>query len=141
MSKANFPGQTTRNISELLENRKCAKVVAVYKQYHNHQGNRGLRQMLILKSRRQNSRVFRLDGKGVCKVMFLNTLAITDRVMGTAIDKSKNGYTEEDNIGKTGSRAYSEAVLETVKNHIKKFPVMESHICEKKANVNFQHLI
>ena len=36
--------------------------------------------------------------------MFLNTLAITDRVMGTAIDKSKNGCTEEDNIEETGSR-------------------------------------
>ena len=47
--------------------------------------------------------------------------------MGTAIDKSKNGYTEEDNIGKTGSRTYPEAVLETVKNHITKFLVMESH--------------
>ena len=53
--------------------------------------------MLILKSRQQNSRVFRLDWKEVCKVMYLNTVAVTDRVMGTAIDESKNGYTEEDN--------------------------------------------
>ena len=49
------------------------------------------------KSRQQNSRVFRLDGKEICKVMFLNNLAIIDRFMRTAIDKSKNGYTEEDN--------------------------------------------
>ena len=42
--------------------------------------------------------------------MLLNALAISDRVIGTAIDKSKNGYTEEDNIGKTGSRTYPEAV-------------------------------
>ena len=83
--------------------------------------------MLILNSRQQNSRIFRLDGKEVCKVMFLNTLAVTGRVMGTAIDNSKNGYTEEDNIGKAGSRTYPEIVLETVKNHIEKFPVMESH--------------
>ena len=122
MSNTKFPGQTTRNFSELLENWKCTRAVAVYKQYHNHHRKiEGSRQMLVLKSRRQNSRVFRLDGKEVCKVMFLNTLAITDRVMGTAIDKSKNGYTEEDNIGKTGSRTYPEAVLETVKNHIKNF--------------------
>ena len=51
------------------------------------------------KSRRQNSRVFRLDGKEICKVMFLNTLAITDRVMRTAINKSKNGYTEKTTEG------------------------------------------
>ena len=31
------------------------------------------------KSSRQNSWVFRLDGKEICKVMFLNTLAITDK--------------------------------------------------------------
>ena len=43
--------------------------------------------------------------------MFLNTLAITDRVMQTAIDKLKNGYTEEDSRGKTGSRTYPKAVL------------------------------
>ena len=57
--------------------------------------------------------------------------------MGTAIDKSKNGYTEEDNIGKTGSRTYPEAVLETVKNHIKKFPMMESHYMREKSKRRF----
>ena len=51
--------------------------------------------------------------------MFLNTLAITDRVMGTAIDKSKNGYTEEDNSGKIGSRTYPEAVLDIYKPYQK----------------------
>ena len=54
--------------------------------------------------------------------MFLKTMTITERVMGTATDKSKNGQTEKDNIGKTGSRNYTEAVLETVKHHIKKIP-------------------
>ena len=33
--------------------------------------------------------------------------------MQTAIDKSKNGYTEEENKGKTGNRTYPEAVLES----------------------------
>ena len=88
------------------------------------------------KSRRQNSRVFRLDGKEICKVMFLNTLAITDRVMRTAINKSKNGYTEEDNRGNTG-RTYPEAVLESVKNHITKFPVMGSHYVREKSKLLF----
>ena len=57
--------------------------------------------------------------------------------MRTAIDKSKNGYTEEDNRGKTGSRNYPEAVLDTVKNHIKKFPVMESHHVQEKSKRHF----
>ena len=41
--------------------------------------------------------------------------------MGIATDKSKNGHTEEDNIGETGSRTYPEAVLETVKTISKNF--------------------
>ena len=45
--------------------------------------------------------------------------------MGIATDKSKNGHTEEDNIG------------ETVKNHIKKFPVMESHYIREKSKRQF----
>ena len=43
--------------------------------------------------------------------MFLNTRAITGTLTRTAIDNSKNGYTEEDKRGKTGSEAYPEAVL------------------------------
>ena len=43
--------------------------------------------------------------------MFLNTLAITDGVMRTASDKSKNGYTEKDDKRKTGNRTYPEAIL------------------------------
>ena len=57
--------------------------------------------------------------------------------MGTAIDKSKNCYTEEGNRGKTGSRTYREPVLETVKNHIKKFSVMESHYMREKSKRHF----
>lgn len=39
--------------------------------------------------------------------------------MGTAIDKSKNGYTEKDNSGKIGSRTYPEAVLDSYKPYQK----------------------
>ena len=86
--------------------------------------------MLVLRNQDDKIAGFS-DGKEMCKVMFLNTLAITDRVMGRAIDKSKNGYTEEDSKGKT-DRTYPEAVLESVKNHIQKFPVMQSHYVRLK---------
>ena len=39
--------------------------------------------------------------------------------MGTAIDKSKNGYTEKDNSGKIRSRTYPEAVLDSYKPYQK----------------------
>ena len=88
------------------------------------------------KSSRQNSWVFRLDGKEICKVMFLNTLAITDRVMQRAIDKSKNGHTEKDNSGKTGNRTYPETVLESVKNHIKKSSSDGISVCARKKQIS-----
>ena len=57
--------------------------------------------------------------------------------MGTSTDKSKNGYTEKDNRGKTGSRIYPKVVLKTVKNHIKKFPMRESHYMPEKSKRQF----
>ena len=42
--------------------------------------------------------------------MFLNTQAITDRVMQTTVDKSNNGYTEEDKRRQTGSWTYPEDI-------------------------------
>ena len=43
--------------------------------------------------------------------MFLNTLGIIERIMQTARDKLKNGYTEKEKRGKIESRTYPEAVL------------------------------
>lgn len=54
---------------------------------------------------------FQQDGKDIYKVMFLNTLGIIERIMQTARDKLKNGYTEEEKRGKMESRTYPEAVL------------------------------
>ena len=75
------------------------------------QGNRGLGQILVL--RNQDIKIAGFSDKmgKKCKVMFLNTRAITGTLTRTAIDNSKNGYTEEDKRGKTGSEAYPEAVL------------------------------
>ena len=68
--------------------------------------------------------------------MFLNTLAITDRVMQRAIDKSKNGHTEKDNSGKTGNRTYPETVLESVKNYIKKSSSDGISVCARKKQIS-----
>ena len=90
-----------------------------------------------VKSRRSNTRAFTLCGTEVCKVMFLNTLAVSDQVMRTAIEKSKKGHTVHDKRGRNPSRCYPPEVIEEVKNHIKGFPVIESHYVREKSKRQF----
>ena len=145
------PMTCRKKCQTLISQEKCQEIVQSYWEIENVQGqwqfinsnitiigkSRTHANVSLKKSRRQNRRAFRLDGKEVRKVMFLNTLTINDRVIETAIDKLKNGYTEEDNRGKTGSITYPEAVLKTVKNYIKKFSVTESHYMREKSKRQF----
>ena len=56
--------------------------------------------------------------------------------MRKAINKSKDGYTEEDKREKTGTKTYSDVVIESVKNQIKKIPVNENYnVREKSASI------
>lgn len=87
-------------------------------------------------SRREISRQFFFNAKHVCKTMFLDSLGITDKVMRTALSKTKNGFTQSDWRGTTKNRKYGENVIE-VKNHIKSFPIMESHYVRKRCQRSF----
>ena len=69
--------------------------------------------------------------------MFLNTVAISDRVMRTTIEKSKRGHTKPDKRGCNPSRCYPPEVIEEMKNHIKRFPVIESHYVRVKSKCQF----
>ena len=84
-----------------------------------------------------NTRAFTLCGTEVCKALFLNTLAISDRVMRTATEKSKKGHTEPDKRGCNPSRCYPPEVIEAVKNHKKRFPVIESHYVREESKCQF----
>ena len=50
-------------------------------------------------SRRNNTRIFHLNDKPICKTMFLNTLGICDKVMRTAVEKRVDGFTRKDERG------------------------------------------
>ena len=68
--------------------------------------------------------------------MFLNTFNISRKVIQTAIAKKKrNGNLIADDVkGKTASHVkYNSNALDAVKEHIKKFPVMESHFCREST--------
>ena len=75
---------------------------------------------------KENTRVntikHKLNEKFVCKTMFLNTFAISEKVARTAIDKCDlNHIVEEDRRGKSANRKFSQDVIEEVKTH-KEFP-------------------
>ena len=76
----------------------------------------------------QKSMQYCLNGQIVCKTMFLNTLAETEKTVRTAILRSADGFrTLPDKRGTHPNRAFDEETISAVKDHIKSFPVMESH--------------
>ena len=89
-----------------------------------------------VKSRHSKTGAFPLYGTEVCKFMFLNTLAISDRVMRTATGKSKKGHTKLDKRGRNPSRCYPPQLIE-VRKHIKRFPVIKSHYVREKSKRQF----
>ena len=83
---------------------------------------------------RQSSIFYKLNGKRVCKTMFLNTYSIRERFVRTCVDKLDDaGVQEDDNMGKSGNHSYSAEAIEEVKNHIKSFPVIESHYVRERS--------
>ena len=64
--------------------------------------------------------------------MFPNTLNKTEKTVRTAVSKSSDGVcVTPDLLYQPKSLPYSEEVITAVKNHIKSFPVMESHYVRK----------
>ena len=82
---------------------------------------------------RRNSIKHFLQGELVSQTMFLSTFAISRKVLRTAISKKEDGnLVAGDRRGKANSNVkYDEDSLNLVKNHIKLFPVMESHFCRE----------
>ena len=88
-------------------------------------------------SRRSNSKTYQLNGKVICKTMFLNTLAISEKVTRTAMAKCKKGFTEKDQRGTTKNRKYGDDDINKVKDFIKRFPVMEAHYVRERCKRQF----
>lgn len=82
---------------------------------------------------RSNSIKYYLDMQHVCQPMFLSTFGISRKMICTAISKKQSGnLVSEDARGKGQSNIkYDDTCLESVKQHIKKFPVVESHFCRE----------
>ena len=77
--------------------------------------------------RRSFTYKYSLNGKNVCKTMFLNTLSILEKTVHTALQKrNKNGIVGED-MRKGGNRKLSDEIKEKMKCHIRSLPTIEGH--------------
>ncbi len=97
-------------------------------------------------SRRKATLIYHLrkrDGEivRVCKDFFLRTLCISEKMVFTALEKQDdcgNVPTACDQRGKHGMQAFRENIptieaKNTVRQHIKSFPVVESHYCRSQV--------
>ena len=91
-------------------------------------------------SRRSMTREYSTGGKRVCKVMYISILGMTDQCLITAFKKNagrKSNTSTVDLRGGNHKKRVSEREL--VKEHIKLFPVKDSHYCQKDSNKKFLH--
>ncbi|XP_074039657.1 uncharacterized protein isoform X2 [Leptinotarsa decemlineata] len=71
----------------------------------------------------------------VCKTFFRATLDINDRVIRTVIEKSKDGFLEQDMRGKHGNHSkVAESIRQGIRDHINSIPRMESHYIRKNSS-------
>lgn len=81
---------------------------------------------------------FEVDGKliRVCKTFFLRTLSISQTFVTTAIDKkASGGIVEADTRGRHQNHAkIPEFVRQSIREHIMKFPVEESHYSRERSH-------
>lgn len=78
----------------------------------------------------------------VCKLLFLNTLSVSDKSVRTALaKKTETGITERDKRGgRPQSQVERDAVIkDLVTQHINRFPRVESHYCRKDTTREYLH--
>jgi hypothetical protein len=75
----------------------------------------------------------------VCKVMFLNTLCISNKVVVNVLKKTEEGgLVQTDLRGKhTPSNKTPTATIDSVKSHISSFPCYESHYSREKTKKKY----
>ena len=85
-----------------------------------------------------------VDDKGdvvrVCRVLFTNTLRVTDRQIRTVISKiDKTGVISPENRGGRTKKQQSRDrnISNLVDTHINKFPRVESHYCRRESSCKY----
>ena len=76
-----------------------------------------------------------LNGVKVCKIMFHNTLSVSETYVKTCWNKALEGVVVEAHglKGKESNHKLTGEQVHSVKSHIKSFPVMESHYLREQT--------
>lgn len=98
-------------------------------------------------TRRQKTNVYYLTVQGnrikICKKLFLNTLAISDRTVRTALKKlTPSGTVEKERRGGRQSAKVVERdrrIRQEIEEHIQRFPRVESHYCRSSSSKEYLH--
>jgi len=83
---------------------------------------------------------FTVGGKTVfvCKLFFLHTLDISERVISTSLGKvTESGHLQPEMRSSPKSRKLPFELRQDVRNHINKFPTVESHYCRKSSEKQY----
>lgn len=78
----------------------------------------------------------------VCKKLFLNTLSISDRTIRTVMSKiTESGVVEKEKRGgrPKALKIRDIAVRQAIKEHINRYPRMESHYCRSSTSKEYLH--
>lgn len=68
----------------------------------------------------------------------MNTLSISDRMIRTVKEKTKNGFLDEDFRGKHKKQKKLDSnIKESIQKHIELFPTIESHYLRKQTTRTF----
>jgi len=70
----------------------------------------------------------------VCKIFFLHTLAISQQMVHTTCNKlADNGHLQTEKRCSPSTRKLSSELRNDIRDHINKFPTIESHYCRKNS--------
>lgn len=75
----------------------------------------------------------------VCKVMFLNTIGVSERVVRTTIEKleENSGVLEGEKRGGRRQTMKDAYLREQIQQHIERYPKMESHYCRQSTSYQY----
>ena len=74
----------------------------------------------------------------VCKIFFLHTLAISDQMLLTTFQKlNENGHVQPERRSLPAARKLPSELRNHIRDHINKYPVVDSHYCRKSTQKKY----
>ena len=84
---------------------------------------------------RESTNCYYLNKEQVCKIMFHNTLDVSEQYVKTCLSNATAGISNSTHglSGKPSNHRLTDQQIDSIVNHIKSFPVMESHYLREQT--------